>query len=122
MLIILRTPTTGLTVRTASTLGHCTVYCDIYHLPRRQEDLNRRTYISTGAAVLAGLAGCVGSFTRGEASELVEQTFDPMAVSEPRVLNAIGDVTVVGRETDIVAAGVLKRSTKGTRGLEDIDV
>ncbi len=72
--------------------------------------------------MLAGLAGCVGSFTRGEASELVEQTFDPMAVSEPRVLNAIGDVTVVGRETDIVAAGVLKRSTKGTRGLEDIDV
>jgi len=84
--------------------------------------MNRRTYIGAGAAVLAGLAGCVGSFTRGEASELVEQTFDPGAVSELRVGNAIGDVTVVGRETDTVTASVLKRSTDGTRGLADIDV
>jgi len=84
--------------------------------------MNRRTYIGAGAAVLAGLAGCVGSFTRGEASELVEGTFDPADVRELRVVNAIGDVTVVGRDTDTVTASVLKRSTDGSRGLDDIDV
>lgn len=84
--------------------------------------MNRRTYIGAGAAVLAGLAGCVGSFTRGEASELVEQSFDSGDVSELRVVNAIGDVTVVGRDTDTVTTSVLKRSTDGARGLEDIDV
>lgn len=87
--------------------------------------LNRRTLLGAGAlAAVGSLAGCLGrEFSRGvEVSAAVERTFDPAEVESVRISNTIGDVTVLATETDQVRARVLKRSTVGRRGLDDIAV
>lgn len=90
-----------------------------------EQPLDRRTLLGAGAlAALGSLAGCLGrGFSRDvEVSAAVDQTFDPAAVESVSVSNAIGDVTVRATDTDQVSVRVLKRSTVGRRGLDDIAV
>jgi hypothetical protein len=84
----------------------------------------RRAFLTTGtAAALAALAGCVGrGFTpfEDEVSATLDRSFSADAVRDVRVRSTVGAVTVRAIPTDGVDVRVVKRSTAGPAGLDDI--
>ena len=84
--------------------------------------MNRRQLLGgLGAAALGALAGCNRPLEPGDTvTEVFEDSFGPGAVASLAVENDIGDVTVRARDVDGVAVRVVKRSTNGERGLDDI--
>jgi hypothetical protein len=89
------------------------------------DNITRRTFVGAGAAVAAAsLSGCLGQgFTvRNEASESSTESFAPNEVRAVEVRNSIGRVTVQGASTDRVEVQVVKHSSDGQRGLDDIEV
>lgn len=88
-------------------------------------NINRRTFVGVGAVVAVGaLSGCLGrgfGFGNG-VSESITESFAPKDVQSVEVQNAIGHVTVRGAETDAVEVQIVKQSSDGQRGLDDIEV
>jgi len=86
--------------------------------------MNRRTFLGTsGLVALGSLSGCLGRSpfaTDDGVTETVSDTFVVGEVDSIRVVNDIGDVTVRGTDADEVRARVVKRSTNGQAGLDDI--
>jgi hypothetical protein len=85
----------------------------------------RRAFVGVGAVVAVGaLSGCLGrGFGFGnEVSESTTESFAPKDVRSVEVQNAIGHVTVRGAETDAVEVQIVKQSSAGQQGLDDIDV
>ena len=88
-------------------------------------NINRRTFVGAGAVVVAAaLSGCLGQgFTvRNEASESSTESFASDEVRAVDVRNSIGRVAVRGARTDRVEVQVVKHSSDGQRGLDDIEV
>ncbi len=84
--------------------------------------MNRRQLLGgVGTVVLGAAAGCTRVGEPGETvTEAFEDSFAPDAVSTLAVENDIGDVTVRARDVDEVGVRVIKRSTNGEGGLDDI--
>lgn len=86
--------------------------------------MNRRRFLGVAVVPALGtLAGC-GQVrpSDGVVTQSIEESFDPAGVEAVRVVNDIGDVTVRARDVEEIDARILKRSTNGQAGLEDIDV
>lgn len=86
--------------------------------------MNRRAFLGVGVAAFASsLAGCTG---RGlgsgpDATETVTTTFDPASVDRIAVRSDVGPVRLVGDDdAEDVVVGVVKRSPRGTAGLDDL--
>jgi hypothetical protein len=84
----------------------------------------RRALLTTGtAAALAALAGCVGrgfAPSDDEVAATLDRSFSADEVRDVRVRSTVGSVTVRAIPTDGVDARVVKRSTAGPAGLDDI--
>lgn len=84
--------------------------------------MRRRPFLAAASATALGvLAGCnqVRS-TGGIVTQSVETSFDPAEVDGIRIVNDIGNVTVRARDVTQVDTRILKRSTDGQAGLDDI--
>lgn len=85
--------------------------------------MRRRQFLTAAGTATAGLiAGCSARTGGSVVREVTEETVPASEVDTVTVMNDIGDVTVRGEETDEVIVRVLKRSTNGQAGLDDIDV
>jgi len=86
--------------------------------------MNRRQFLgASGLVALGSLSGCLGRTpfdSDDEVTETVSDTFVVGEVDSIRVGNDIGDVTVQATDADDVRARVVKRSTNGQAGLDDI--
>lgn len=70
--------------------------------------MDRRRFIGAGAlALVAGLAGCSSFSVRS--SQSVEESVPAAGVERVRVTNAVGHVSVVGRDTDRIEYRAVKR-------------
>lgn len=87
--------------------------------------MNRRSFIgASGVAVLGSLAGCLarGSGTGEVTTAVVERSYSSTDVREIAVTNGVGDIVVAAQGSGDVEAHVVKRSTRGQAGLDDLDV
>lgn len=83
--------------------------------------MRRRTLLgATGVAVVGSLTGCTRAGTDDVATEVVEDSFDGSSVDTLTVDNQVGDVLVRTASVDGVTVRVLKRSTNGADGLQDL--
>lgn len=87
--------------------------------------MNRRSFIgASGVAVFGTLAGCLarGVSSNEPTTEVVERSYSAADVREVTVSNGVGDIVVAAHGTGDVEAHVVKRSTRGQAGLDDLEV
>ncbi|EMA69991.1 hypothetical protein [Halorubrum kocurii] len=86
--------------------------------------MNRRQFLgASGLVTVSAFSGCLGGtpFGRSRIIQTTEESFPAADVETVRVTNDIGDVLVTATDVDNVRARVVKRSTEGQSGLDDIE-
>lgn len=87
--------------------------------------MERRMFLSAVTmAALGAMAGCLGRgrVRNDDVSQAVKESFDPDDVDEIVVINDIGNVSIAALDVSTIESQVLKRSTNGQVGLDDIEV